>query len=185
MIGILRPNTGNTGSVERALQRLGIPSCIVQTPQEISTTDGLIFPGAGAALAAMTDLRERGLDDVLRFYRKPFLGLCLGMQLLFDSSEEGPTVCLGVIKGNVVELPETIQKPHMGWNRLSNREYAYFVHSFICVPADPCVITMTVQHGMEIVAGVRKENFFGLQWHPEKSGETGDRFLLSFAELCK
>jgi glutamine amidotransferase len=133
----------------------------------------------------MTDLREREIDDVLRSYRKPFLGLCLGMQLLFDFSEEGPTDCLGVIKGNVVSLPGTIQKPHMGWNRLSTGKYAYFVHSFICVPADPRVITETCQHGMEIVAGVRKENFFGLQWHPEKSGETGNRFLLSFAELCK
>ena len=185
MIGILRPNTGNTGSIERALQRLGIPSCFVQTPPEISAVDGLIFPGAGAALAAMTDLKERGLIDVLRDYRKPFLGLCLGMQLLFDSSEEGPTDCLGIIGGRVVGLPETVPKPHMGWNRLSIGEYAYFVHSFICVPVDFRVITMTVPYGSEIVAGVRKENFFGLQWHPEKSGATGDRFLLSFAKLCE
>ncbi len=185
MIGILRPNTGNTGSVERAFQRLGIPACIVETPQEISALDGLILPGAGAARSAMEDLRKRGLIDVLRLYGKPFLGLCLGMQLLFDSSEEGPTDCLGIIRGEVVELPETVSRPHMGWNRLSSGKYAYFVHSFICVPADARVVTMTVRHGMEIVAGVRKENFFGLQWHPEKSGETGDRFLLSFAELCK
>lgn len=185
MIGILRPSTGNTGSVERSLLRLGIPACIVETPQEISVVDGLIFPGAGAALSAMEDLRKKGLIDILRSYRKPFLGLCLGMQLLFDTSEEGPTDCFGIIRGKVVSLPENVQKPHMGWNRLSSGEYAYFVHSFICVPADSRVVTMTVRHGMEIVAGVRKENFFGLQWHPEKSGETGDRFLISFAKLCK
>jgi len=185
MIGILRPSTGNTGSVERSLQRLGIPASIVETPQEISTLDGLIFPGAGAALSAMEDLRKRGLFDVLRSFRKPFLGLCLGMQLLFDFSEEGPTDCLGIIRGKVVSLPETVLRPHMGWNKLSSGDYAYFVHSFICVPVDSRVVTMTVRHGMDIVAGVRNKNFFGLQWHPEKSGFAGDRFLISFAQLCK
>jgi len=183
-IGILRPKTGNTGSVERALQRLGIPSRIVTTADEISVMDGLIFPGAGAALTAMQDLRRKGLVDVLRNYRKPFLGLCLGMQLLFDSSEEGPTDCLGIVGGRVVQLPDMVSRPHMGWNRLSTGDYAYFVHSFFCVPEDPRLITMTVRHGIEFCAGVRRENFFGLQWHPEKSGVAGDQFLISFAKLC-
>ncbi|MDD5040803.1 MAG: imidazole glycerol phosphate synthase subunit HisH [Candidatus Peribacteraceae bacterium] len=184
-IGILRSSTGNIGSIERSLQRLGIASCVVGTAAEIGKTDGLIFPGAGAALPVMNDLKDRCLVEVLRNYSKPFLGICLGMQLLFDTSEEGPADCLGIIRGKVVELPGTVRKPHMGWNRLSTGEYAYFVHSFVCAPTDSRVITITVQHGIEIVAAVRKENFFGLQWHPEKSGETGDRFLSFFVRLCK
>jgi len=133
----------------------------------------------------MEELRQRSLVEVLRAYRKPFLGLCLGMQLLFDSSDEGPTDCLGIIRGRVLALPDTLTKPHMGWNRLSTGDYAYFVHSYSCEPADPAVITMTVRYGGTLCAGVRQRNFLGLQWHPEKSGAAGDRFLLSFASLCR
>lgn len=185
LIGILRSSTGNTGSVQRALTRLGIPSRIIETSEELSTVDGLIFPGAGAAGSAMMDLRKKGLVNVLKTFSKPFLGLCLGMQLLFDSSEEGDTDCLGIIPGTVRELPDDLPKPHMGWNMLSTGEYAYFVHSFVCEPSDPRIITMTTQYGMRICAGVRQRNFFGLQWHPEKSGKAGDDFLLSFSKLCK
>lgn len=185
LIGILQSKTGNTGSVERALARLGVPARMVRTADEILSVGGLVFPGAGAAGAAMADLRERGLVDVLRKYRRPFLGICLGMQLLFDSSEEGDTECLGIIAGNVRLLPPGVVKPHMGWNLLNTGDYAYFVHSYVCMPAEPRVITQTSQYGSAICAGVRRENFFGLQWHPEKSGAAGDRFLLSFATLCK
>ncbi|MDD4627773.1 MAG: imidazole glycerol phosphate synthase subunit HisH [Candidatus Peribacteraceae bacterium] len=185
LIGILQSKTGNTGSVERALRRLGISVRMVRTADEIAAVDGLIFPGAGAANAAMTDLRERGLVDVLRNYRRPFLGICLGMQLLFDSSEEGKTKCLGIIRGRVTELPENVMKPHMGWNRLDSGAYAYFVHSYVCEPADLRTVTMTVEHGGRICAAVRKANFLGLQWHPEKSGPVGDCYLLSFASLCR
>ena len=185
LIGILSYGAGNTGSVRRALVRLGIRSTIVGTAEEIETVDGLIFPGAGAALAAMEELRARRLADVLRSYEKPFLGLCLGMQLLFDASEEGPTECLGIIPGCVRALPDGVTKPHMGWNRLSTGDYAYFVHGYYCAPADPAVVTMTVPYGGALCAGVRQRNFLGLQWHPEKSGAAGDRFLLSFASLCR
>lgn len=185
LIGILQSKTGNTGSVERALARLGIPARMVRTADEISSVEGLIFPGAGAARAAMTDLRERRLVDVLKAYRRPFLGICLGMQLLFESSEEGDTECLGIIAGKVRELPPGVMKPHMGWNLLNTGEYVYFVHSYVCMPADPCMITQTSQYGSTICAGVRRKNLFGLQWHPEKSGQAGDRFLLSFSSLCK
>jgi imidazole glycerol phosphate synthase glutamine amidotransferase subunit len=184
MIGILRYNAGNCGSVARSLRRLGIAARPVETAAEIAGVDGLIFPGAGAAQAAMSDLRARGLVDVLRDFRKPFLGLCLGMQLLFDSSEEGPTECLGIVRGTVKELPGDVMKPHIGWNQLEGGQYVYFVHSYFCVPADPGIVTMTVQHGITFCAGIRQGNFFGVQWHPEKSGAAGDRFLLSFAKLC-
>ncbi|MEN6452439.1 MAG: imidazole glycerol phosphate synthase subunit HisH, partial [Thermoguttaceae bacterium] len=143
-----------------------------------------IFPGAGAARSAMDDLRNRGLIDPLRNYRKPFLGLCLGMQLLMDFSEEGETECLGIVRGRVVHLPDGVMCPHIGWNRLSTGQYAYFVHSYVCVPEDRRAVTMTVEHGATLCAGLRQANYFGVQWHPEKSGPTGDRFLQSFAALC-
>lgn len=184
-IGILRYGAGNAGSVQRALARLGIPSRIVETAQELQGLSGLIVPGAGAAKAAMDRLRERGLVEALRTFDRPFLGLCLGMQLLFEQSEEGPTECLGVIRGVVRALPDTMTKPHMGWNRLSTGDYAYFVHSYVCVPDDPDATSMTVQYGGQLCAGVQQGNFFGVQWHPEKSGDIGDRSLLSFAALCK
>lgn len=185
LIGILQSKTGNTGSVERALKRLGIAARMVRTMDEIASVDGLIFPGAGAARPAMKDLQERGLVEALRAYRRPFLGICLGMQLLFDSSEEGATECMGVIPGTVRALPSNVMTPHMGWNRLSTGDYAYFVHSYTCVPDDSRAITQTSQYGSTICAGVRRKNFFGLQWHPEKSGQAGDRYLLSFSSLCK
>ena len=107
------------------------------------------------------------------------------MQLLFDFSEEGSTDCLGIVRGRVVRLPEGVMRPHMGWNQLSTGRYAYFVHSYVCVPDDEGIVTMRVWHGAAICAGIRQNNFFGVQWHPEKSGDTGDRFLHSFAMLCK
>jgi glutamine amidotransferase len=185
MIGIVRYNAGNWGSVAGALRRLGIPAVSVETADEISRVDGLIFPGAGAAQSAMNDLGVRGLVDALRGYCKPFLGLCLGMQLLLDFSEEGPTECLGIIRGNVVRLPEGATSPHIGWNRLSTGQYAYFVHRYVCVPENPRVVTMTVEHGATLCAGIRQGNYFGVQWHPEKSGPTGDRLFQSFAVLCR
>lgn len=185
LIGILQYSAGNTGSVQRALTRLGIASCIVEDPDALSAVDGLIFPGAGAAQSAMSDLQKKGLADPIRNFVKPFLGLCLGMQLLFDYSEEGDTDCLGIIRGKVRRLSEYVISPHMGWNLLDSGDYAYFVHSYSCVPDDPRLITMTAQYGTAICAGVRQQNYFGLQWHPEKSGKAGDEYLLSFTDLCK
>lgn len=184
MIGILRYNAGNWGSVSRAVHRLGIPATTIETAADIAAVDGLIFPGAGAAQSAMDDLRSRGLIDALRQYRKPFLGLCLGMQLLMDFSAEGDTECLGIVRGTVRRLPDGVMSPHIGWNRLSIGSYAYFVHRYACFPEDGRVVTMTVEHGATLCAGIRQGNYFGVQWHPEKSGLTGDRFLRAFASLC-
>ncbi|MDD5026185.1 MAG: imidazole glycerol phosphate synthase subunit HisH [Candidatus Peribacteraceae bacterium] len=185
MIGILRYNAGNTGSVQRALARLNIASKIIESPTDLESVSGMIFPGAGAAGSAMNRLTELGWTEAIQSYTKPFLGLCLGMQLLFESSEENDTECLGVIKGNVRELSDELTKPHMGWNKLSTGEYAYFVHSFVCEPTDASVFTMSTRYGTELCAGVQQRNFFGVQWHPEKSGDAGDRYLLSFSKLCK
>ncbi len=185
MIGIFRYNAGNRVSVAKALGRLGIDARTVETREEIAACHGLIFPGAGAAESAMRDLHARGLLDALREFRKPFLGLCLGMQLLFDFSEEGNVDCLGIVRGQVKRLPEGVTKPHMGWNRLDTGQFAYFAHSYYCLPDDPRVVTMTARHGVVFCAGVRQRNFLGVQWHPEKSGATGDRLLRAFATLCK
>ncbi|MEN6459342.1 MAG: imidazole glycerol phosphate synthase subunit HisH [Thermoguttaceae bacterium] len=184
MIGILRYNAGNWGSVARAIRRLGISAATVETADEMATVDGLVFPGAGAARSAMDDLRSRGLIDPLRAFRKPFLGLCLGMQLLMEFSEEGQTECLGIVRGQVRRMPDGVMSPHIGWNRLSTGRYAYFVHRYVCVPEDRRVVTMTVEHGATLCAAIRQANYFGVQWHPEKSGSTGDQFLQSFAALC-
>jgi imidazole glycerol-phosphate synthase subunit HisH len=185
MIGVLHYNAGNRESVARALRRLDIPAETVETGEDIARVQGLIFPGAGAAPSAMSDLQSRGLVETLRDYRRPFLGLCLGMQLLFDSSEEGGVDCLGIVRGCVRRLPDGVTRPHIGWNKLDTGRYAYFAHGYYCVPADAAVTTMTVWHGAAICAGIRHKNFFGVQWHPEKSSATGDRFLRSFAMLCK
>jgi cyclase len=185
MIGILRYNAGNIGSVARSFNRLGIPVCIVNTVAELKAVSGLIVPGAGAAPSAMRSLRERGFVDALKCFDKPFLGLCLGMQILFDRSEEGPTDCLGVIGGSVRELPERVIRPHMGWNRLSTGDYAYFVHRYACCPEATGLTTMTAWYGMPICAGIRLNNFMAVQWHPEKSGAVGDRFLQAFAHLAE
>jgi imidazole glycerol-phosphate synthase subunit HisH len=185
MIGIVRYNAGNRISVAKALARLGIEARAVETGEEIAGCDGLVFPGAGAAESAMRDLNARGIVEALRQFSKPFLGLCLGMQLLFDYSEEGDTACLGIVRGRVKKLPEGVTQPHMGWNLLDTGRYAYFAHCYYCLPDDPRVMTMTARHGVVFCAGVRQRNFFGVQWHPEKSGETGDRLLRSFAALCK
>lgn len=184
MIGIIQTGAGNVGSVRRAFERLGVPTRPVSTSEDLGAVDGLVLPGAGAAPAGITALREHGLAEPLRCWQKPFLGICLGMQLMFDESEEGPTECLGVIGGRVRALPETVSRPHIGWNRLSTGDHGYFVHGFACRPADPAIVTMTTWHGGPVCAGVRLRNFEGVQWHPEKSGEAGDRLLRAFADRC-
>lgn len=185
MIGIINYNAGNTGSIQRALNRLNIRNQLINYPSQMDTVSGLIFPGAGAAGSAMQSLTENKWIKPLQFYKKPFLGLCLGMQLLFEYSEENDTKCLGIIKGKVKILPDWITRPHLGWNKLNSGNFAYFVHSYFCQPKNPEIITMTTNYGLTICAGIKQNNFLGVQWHPENSGATGDRFLLYFSSLCK
>ena len=132
----------------------------------------------------MRELRRAELVEPLQSWTRPFLGLCLGMQLLFEHSEEGDTRGLGLLEGEVRILPDSVIRPHMGWNRLSSGHYAYFVHSYACHPADPGDITMTTNYGFQVCAGVQRGNLIGVQWHPEKSGEAGDLLLEGFADLC-
>lgn len=184
-IGIVRIGTGNVLSVKNALQRLGVEVCDVNTPSQLDEVSGIILPGVGSAGFAMQQLEKSNLIESLRKLKKPYLGICLGMQLLFECSDESPVDCLGILRGQVGKLPKTLVRPHMGWNLLSNGEYAYFVHNFVCSPVDKSVVTHTVEYGQTWCASVAYKNFFGVQWHPEKSGTFGQEYLSSFVSLCK
>lgn len=200
MIGIVDYGVGNLASVRNAFDHLGHDARICCEPMALVGTDRLILPGVGSFRAAMESLSRLGWADALRAYAasgRPLLGICLGMQLLFDSGEEhGPTLGLGLVHGSVVRLdPVPPNKvPHMGWNNLTQtRPHAllrgikpgvdfYFVHSYHCVPTDANDAVAYCNFGGEFVAGIAKGNVAGLQFHPEKSQPGGMRILDNFAE---
>lgn len=198
MIAIIDYGMGNLGSVAKALAFLGYESCITNDPSTVMRADGVILPGVGAIGAAMKALTSKGLDRVVHDYietGKPFLGICLGMQMLFDTSEESfggePVRGLSVLPGKVVRFPSEsgLKVPQIGWNDLSSRneilpdgEYVYFVHSYYCVPARDEDIAATTTYGIEYCCSVRHENVFACQFHPEKSGEAGLRILNRWAK---
>lgn len=182
---------GNLGSVRMALGRFGLDPAVSADPQEIASADKVILPGVGAAGFAMERIDALGLRDTLLSLKQPALGICLGMQLLFDRSDEEATDCLGVIPGEVRRLDPApgLPVPHMGWNRvevsdpalgLASGDYLYFAHSFAC--DDGPATAATTSHGREIPAVVRRGNWLGAQFHPERSGEAGARFLMSFLQ---
>ncbi|MEZ5461979.1 imidazole glycerol phosphate synthase subunit HisH [Dokdonella sp.] len=182
----------NIGSVRYALERLGIDAPVTHSAARIRAASHVILPGVGAAAPAMRTLESHGLVDVLRSLQQPVLGVCLGMQLLFDHSEEGDTPCLGVISGRVRRLSRTRSRrvPHMGWNRLETvrddpllhdlpgKAFAYFVHSF-AVSSDVHTVAST-EYGSSLAAIVRSRNFCGMQFHPERSAAVGARLLGNF-----
>lgn len=180
---------GNVGSVGMAAERCGIAAELSGDPEVIASADKVILPGVGAAGYAMEQIEARRLAGVLRSLRQPVLGICLGMQLLFERSEEESTRCLGVIAGEVRKLTPApdMPVPHMGWSRLavsdqsiglSDGDYVYFAHSYAC-DAGPYAVA-TADYGRVIPAVVRKGNFLGAQFHPERSGAAGARFLKAF-----
>ncbi|GAB3095690.1 imidazole glycerol phosphate synthase subunit HisH [Lysobacter terrae] len=182
----------NIGSVQYALQRLGVDARLSADAGTIARADRVILPGVGAAGAGMARLRELGLVDLVRGLSQPLLGICLGMQLLFESSEENETACLGLIPGRVRKLAggEGVRVPHMGWNVLQvHREdallagmaadaQAYFVHSYAAPVSDATLATTT--HGEEFSAVVRRGRCWGAQFHPERSAAVGARLLENF-----
>lgn len=193
-IGILDYGAGNLKSVENALTRLGAKFFISDNSSELEKTDKILFPGVGHAASAMRILREKGLDEFLQKTTKPVLGICLGMQLLFDFSEEGETECLGIIPGKVrkFDAAKVGIVPHMGWNEVDfqssgntdklNSDF-YFVHSYFCDPKNFDDILATTEYsGFRFCSGVRRDNFLGVQFHPEKSGKAGEEFLKWFLE---
>jgi glutamine amidotransferase len=190
-LAIVDVGCGNIGSVAIALERFGLSPRVTGDPEEIASADKVILPGVGAAGYAMEQIRARGLEAPLRALKQPVLGICLGMQLLFEASEEEDTLCLGIIPGRVRRLEAAPGRPvpHMGWSRLdvrdeslglSSGDYVYFAHSFACDSGSETVAS--AEYGRDIPAAVRKDNWTGAQFHPERSGEAGARFLRSWLE---
>lgn len=177
---------GNLGSLETALRRLGAKVGRSSDPAELSAAERLLLPGVGAAGFAMQRIQELGLADTLRSFARPALGICLGLHLLFERSEEGDAACLGIVPGEVRKLvpAPSLTVPHMGWSRLdvgphevglATGDYVYFAHSFAAEDG-PATIAR-VEHGRAIPAIVRQDNWTGAQFHPERSGPAGARFL--------
>ena len=194
MIAIVNYKMGNLRSVQNALCRLGADFTVTDDAETIRRASHVLLPGVGAADEAMRNLREAGLPAVIRSLRQPVLGICVGMQVLCRHSEEGDAECLGVFDAKVrrFDAGEGLKVPHMGWNRLGNMEtklftgigsgnYAYFVHSYF---AGLCPDTIaTARYGALFSAALKYENFYGVQFHPEKSGDTGERLLANFLAL--
>lgn len=184
---------GNLRSVSKALERVGFKVKVSSEPEEVKKAPALVLPGVGAFKDAMENLKRLGLyKEILRHIEKgkPYLGICLGLQLLFEKSYEfGKTEGLGVLEGEVVLLPTTVKVPHIGWNQIWKRkpswlleglkegEYFYFVHSYHVVPKRQGVILTTTDYGIDFVSSVEYENIFAFQFHPEKSQRAGLRLL--------
>ena len=203
MIAIIDYDAGNIKSVEKALLYLGEEAVITRDRDAILRADRVILPGVGAFGDAMDKLRTYGLDKVIQEVvgqNTPFLGICLGLQLLFESSEESEGVeGLGILKGKVVRLPEenNLKIPHIGWNSLkypnpgrlfagiAEDSYVYFVHSYYLQAKDPSIVTATTEYGTLIHASVEQGNVFACQFHPEKSSEVGMQILKNFLTISK
>lgn len=203
MIAIIDYDAGNIKSVEKALIFLGEQAVITRDHNTLLNADGVILPGVGAFGDAMEKLQSYGLVDVIHQYvatGKPFLGICLGLQLLFDSSEESPGVeGLHLLDGKIVKIPAEsgVKVPHIGWNDLSypnqgtlfqgvlEHSYVYFVHSYYLKASDESIVMATTEYGTHIHASVEKDNIFGCQFHPEKSSETGMQILRNFIAKTK
>jgi len=196
LIGIIKYQAGNLASVANALERLNADYFISDNPKELDRADGIIFPGVGHAGAAMDDLRSRDLDVWLKCTKKPVLGICLGMQLLYESSEEGASDTLGLIPGKLKKFDASKAKvPHMGWNRfepkkdhplikdIDNKHFLYYVHGYYA-PANEYTLA-TCKYIKDFCAVVSKDNFMGVQFHPEKSGTVGSLLLQNFLDIVK
>lgn len=199
MIVIIDYGVGNLASVKNALDKLGAKSMISNDPEIIKKAKALILPGVGAAGQGMRNLKKQGLDKVVIAEinkGKPFLGICLGMQLLFEKSEEGNVECLGLLEGSVKRFKKMKKIPQIGWNQVKvikktnllkgiEDNYFYYVNSFYCLPKDKNVIVGVTSYGEKFAGVVAKDNIFGVQFHPEKSGPVGFKLLENFAKGAK
>ena len=201
MIAIIDYDAGNIRSVEKAMAKLGQEVWITRDRERIMNADKVILPGVGSFGDAMAHLREYNLVEVIKDVvaeKKPFLGICLGLQLLYESSEETPGVeVLGILKGKILKIPEQkdLKIPHMGWNSLhlqndgrlfrgiEQNPYVYFVHSYYLKAEEEKTVKATTEYSVNIHASVEKDNVFACQFHPEKSGDLGLQILKNFAEL--
>jgi glutamine amidotransferase len=191
-IVIINYGAGNIQSIMFAIERLGFKAVLSNNPDEIKAADKVIFPGVGEASSAMKMLLESGLETLIPTLKQPVLGICLGMQLMCNKSEEGNTKGLGIFDVDVIKFTPKVKVPQMGWNQIYNlksplfegineNEYMYLVHSFY-VPSCPEAIA-TTDYEVEYASALQKDNFYGTQFHPEKSGDIGEQILANFLKL--
>jgi glutamine amidotransferase len=206
MIVIIDYGMGNLRSVEKALLKLGHQAIVTRDKNAIKSASGVVLPGVGAFDAAISELRASNLEGAIIeeiAMGKPFLGICLGLQLLFNESEEGSLKGFGILPGKVKKfdfkppLSSRLKVPQMGWNSIKikkqspyyegveNGSMMYFVHSYYAVPDDPSVIATTTEYGVDFCSSIAKDNMFGVQFHIEKSGDLGLKVLDNFARTCK
>jgi glutamine amidotransferase len=192
-VAIVKYNAGNVESVKNALNRLNIEPILTDDAEELKQADKVIFPGVGEASSAMKYLRERQLDEVIKSLKQPVLGVCLGMQLLCEFSEENSTNCLGILPYKVrLFRDENLKVPQMGWNNIfdlksdlfagvAENSHVYFVHSFYVETGAETIATC--DYGLNFSAAVRHENFYAVQFHAEKSGAVGEKILENFLKI--
>lgn len=192
MVAIIKYNAGNIRSVMNALNRMDVEYILSDDPEILRKADKVILPGVGEANTAMKYLREKNLDQVIRELKQPFLGICLGMQLMCAYSEENNTDCLGLIPERVRKFPPKDKVPHMGWNNfvdiktplfagINLNDDVYFVHSYY-VEVGPDTIG-TTDYILKFSSAIQRDNFYGVQFHPEKSADVGERILENFLKL--
>ena len=195
MIAIIDYKGGNIASLESALKRFSKKCIITSNRKEILSAKGVIFPGQGRAGSVMANLKAFGIDEIIPKIKAPFLGICIGMQLLMESSEEDAIKGFSVLKGKCYRFPEILKIPHLGWNqvqltrksplteRVKTGSHFYFVHSYYVDLADDMVLGKT-SYGFDFASMGQRENYFAVQFHPEKSGEPGLQLLNNFCNLC-
>lgn len=198
-LAIVKYNAGNIQSVLFALERLGIEATVTDAAEELMKADKVIFPGVGAARSAIDSLKEKALDEVIKELKQPVLGICVGMQLLFDHSEESDTECLGIIpakvklfQSEIVSPDIPVKVPQIGWNNLYDlktklfkdvpeQSFVYYVHSYYAEMNPYCIGTSN--YGIDYCGAVQKDNFYGVQFHTEKSAKIGEQILKNFLDL--
>ena len=191
-IAIINYGAGNIQSIMFAIERLGYKAILSNNPEEIKSADKVIFPGVGEASSAMKMLQESGLDVLIPTLKQPVLGICLGMQLMCKHSEEGNTNGLGIFDVNVVKFSQDVKVPQMGWNTIFNlktplfegikeNEFMYLVHSYYATLSENTIATTNYE--LEYSTALQRDNFFGVQFHPEKSGTFGEQILNNFLNL--
>ena len=191
-IAIINYGAGNIQSILFAIERLGYSAVLTNNPDEIQQADKVIFPGVGEASYAMQKLKESGLDSLIPNLKQPVLGICLGMQLMCHHSEEGNTDGLGIFDANVIRFSNNVKVPQMGWNQIYNlksslfqgindNEYMYLVHSYYVPNCKEAIAT--TNYDVEYASALQKDNFYGTQFHPEKSGDVGEQILANFLKL--
>jgi glutamine amidotransferase len=191
-LAIVKYNAGNIRSVLYALERIGKEAVVTDDPAEIQAADKVIFPGVGEASTAMSYLKERRLDDLIRGLKQPVLGICLGMQLMCSYSEENDTECLGIFQNQVRRFSgDGLKVPQIGWNNIfglrsplfegvPEQSYCYFVHGYYASPGEDTIASS--DYGLVYSSGLQKGNFYGVQFHPEKSARVGETILTNFID---